>query len=124
VELLRVMVIGLGGLVGEMIEAAVDAEPGLRLVRCAAEADPGSAIREADPHVVVVASPDERLPPVWVRVLSDRPGIRVVAVDPDRGSGVLYEMRPHAVPMGDVSPADIVSVLQGIRTGSGEGTRN
>jgi hypothetical protein len=111
-EQIRVMVIGLGGVVGEMIEAAVEAEQRLALVRCEAGADPAGAISEARPHVVVVEASDYGIPPSWLRVLARCPGLRVLAVDPERGTGVQYEMRPHAVPLGDVSPADIVALIQ------------
>ncbi len=111
-ELLRVLVMGLPGMVGEMIEAAVDAQPSLLLVHAPMETQPPQAIEQADPHVVVVGTDDASLLPAWLEALSVRAGLRVVAVDPVHGRGVLYEMRPHAVALGDVSPSDIVAAIQ------------
>jgi hypothetical protein len=103
---------GLPGLVGEVIEAAVEARPGLRLVRAPDTSDMRKAIAAVDPHVLVVGTSDARLAPSWLEVLQARPGLRVVTLDPVRGTGVLYEMRPHAVALGDVSPADIVTAIE------------
>jgi hypothetical protein len=109
---LRIFVMGLPGLVGEMIEAAVEARPGLLLVRAPRTSDVQKAIRATEPHVVVVGTSDARLAPSWLEALQARPGMRVVTLDPVRGTGVLYEMRPHAVALGDVSPADIVTAIE------------
>ena len=103
---------GLPGLVGEMIEAAVEARPGLLLVRAPDTSDIRKAIGAADPHVLVVGTSDAHLAPSWLEVLQARPGLRVVTLDPVRGTGILYEMRPHAVALGDVSPADIVTAIE------------
>lgn len=111
-ELQRVIVIGLPGVVGDMIEAAVEAQPGMLLVRHPDATDPRLAIGYSEPHVLVVGTADDRLPPPWLDALHARPGLRVVTVDPVHGTGVLYEMRPHAVALGDVAPVDIVAAIQ------------
>jgi hypothetical protein len=103
---------GLPGLVGEMIEAAVEARPGLLLVRAPDTSDVRAAIGATDPHVLVVGTADVRLATSWLEALQARQGLRVVTLDPVRGTGVLYEMRPHAVALGDVSPAAIVTAIQ------------
>jgi hypothetical protein len=110
-ELLHVMVLGLRGVVGDMIEAAVEAEPGMTLARYPAALDPAMAIRVADLDVLVVGSPGGELPRTWHDMLLRDPGLRVVAVDPERGTSVLYEMSPRAVQLGDVAPADIVAAI-------------
>jgi hypothetical protein len=107
-----VVVMGPPGLVGEMIEAAVEARPGLLLVRAPDTSDVQKAIGATDPHVLVVETSDARLAPSWLEALQARPGLRVVTLDPVRGTGILYEMRPHAVALGDVSPADIVTAIE------------
>ena len=106
------VVMRLPGLVGEMIEAAVEARRGLILVRAPDTSDLQKAIAATDPHVLVVDTSDAHLAPSWLEALQARPGLRVVTLDPVRGTGVLYEMRPHAVALGDVSPADIVTAIQ------------
>jgi hypothetical protein len=108
---LRVLVMGLDGLVGEMIRAAVEARPGLVLVRAPDTSDVYAAIGATQPDAIVVGTGDAGLGPWWMAGLRARPGMRVVALDALRGTGVLYEMRPHAVPLGDVSPADIVTAI-------------
>lgn len=105
-------VMELPGLIGEMIEAAVEAQPGLLLVRAPDTSDVQEAIGTTDPDVLVVGTSDARLASSSLEALQLRPGLRVVALDPVRGTGVLYEMRPHAVALGDVSPADIVTAIQ------------
>ena len=108
---LRVLVMGLHGLVGEMIEAAVETHPGLVLVRAPDTSDVHAAIGATQPDAIVVGTSDARLGPSWMAGLRGRPGLRVVALDALRGTGVLYEMRPYAVPLGDVSPADVVTAI-------------
>lgn len=108
---LRVLVMGLPGLAGEMIEAAVEARPGLVLVRAPDSSDLDRAIRTTRPDFLVVGTGDARLATLWPAALRSRPGLRVVTLDPLRGTGILYEMRLHAVVLGEVSPADIVTAM-------------
>lgn len=113
---LRASVIGPRGLVAEMIEAAIAAEPGVTMVPF----DPGTAIERSSgdrrrPHVVVVIeSSAVGLAESWRELMAAGPGITILAVDAARGTGIEYEMRPHAVLLGEVSPDDIVTVIRRI----------
>lgn len=46
-------------------------------------------------------------------LLTERPAVRVFAIAPNGGSGSLYELRPHRVHLGDLSPQALVDALRG-----------
>jgi chemotaxis response regulator CheB len=107
-------VIGPRGLVTELIEAAIAAEPGVTMVpfdpRAAVERPAGE--RRGPDVVVVIESSGQRGAESWRELMAAGPGIRILTVDAARGTGIEYEMRPHAVLLGEVSPEDIVSVIR------------
>jgi hypothetical protein len=46
-------------------------------------------------------------------LLVERPGARVLAIAPTGASGSLYELRPHRVHLGDLSPQALVDAIKG-----------
>ena len=66
------MVLGLRGVVGDMIEAAVEAEPGMTLARYPAALEPATAIRVTDLDVLVVGSAGGELPRTWQEMNASR----------------------------------------------------
>lgn len=108
------LVFGLPGMLGEMIEAAVEAQAGLLLVRAPDATDLPFALGTINPHVLIAGAADDRLRPQWLEALHTRPGLRIVTVDRTRGTGVLYEMRPHAVALGEVSPGEIAVTISAL----------
>jgi hypothetical protein len=118
-----VLVIGLDRLVAEMIETAVEAEPSLDLIGCPNTQDPGAVIRETAPDVVVVPQHGNRVPWPWLRLLSERPMLCVLAIDADGGVAVQYRAGQVPLQLDDVSPAEIASAI--LRLGRGvEGRTN
>ena len=114
---LRVSVVGPQGLVTEMIEAAIAAEPGVTMVPFDPEASIDHASGMVRPDVVVIESSGLGLADSWRQLLAAGPGITILAVDSARGTGIEYEMQPHAESLGEISPADIVDVIRRIAEG-------
>jgi hypothetical protein len=46
-------------------------------------------------------------------LLAELPGARVLAIAPNGGSGSLYELRPHRVRLGELSPQTLVDAVRG-----------
>ena len=46
-------------------------------------------------------------------VLAELPAARVLAIAPNGDSGSLYELRPHRVHLGDLSPQAVVDAIRG-----------
>jgi hypothetical protein len=98
----------------DIIENAIAQAPDMELLppRPAARRRPRA--RATDPDVVVVATP--RLESFQLREqwLEEWPRARILVVETSGRRSVIYELRPHATPLGELSPAQLVEV---IRTG-------
>jgi hypothetical protein len=75
-------------------------------------ADPLGSMRatEADALIVRADSCDED---EIGDLLAERPGARVLAIAPNGDSGSLYELRPHRVYLGDLSPRALIEAIRG-----------
>jgi hypothetical protein len=75
-------------------------------------ADPLGSMRDtgADALIVRADSCDED---EIGDLLAKRPGARVLAIAPNGGTGALYELRPHRVYLGDVSPQSLIDAIRG-----------
>jgi hypothetical protein len=74
--------------------------------------DPLNSMREtgADALIVRADSCDED---EIGDLLAERPAARVLAIAPNGDSGSLYELRPHRVYLGDLSPQALVDAVSG-----------
>jgi hypothetical protein len=93
----------------EIMKALVAGEPDLELVAelpdAAALAD---AVSRCGPDVVVGHS----TPGEIQHLLEQRPTMKIVQVENDGRFSFLYELRPHSVPLGELSNARLLEVLR------------
>jgi hypothetical protein len=59
--------------------------------------------------VVVTGYDDQK---AAVRMLRDRPGMRVFALAGHGKESLLYELRPHRVTLGEVSPGELIAHIR------------
>jgi hypothetical protein len=60
----------------------------------------------------VIAGAGRLAPDDVSRLLEVHPGIKVLAVSESGRQGLLYELRPHRVPIGDLSPAVLLATIR------------
>ena len=62
--------------------------------------------------VVILGLDQEELPGIASHLLSERPGLRILAVSPDGRRAFLFELRPQVVPLGELSPEGLVDAIR------------
>ena len=95
---LRVLVIDLPQLLRDLVEQRVAAQPDMELGGRLAEPSAD------DPDVVVCGGAGHGL-------LAGRTRLKVLGID-EGGRACLYELREHAVPIGEVSPDQVVDAIR------------
>lgn len=93
-----------------LVEGAVRGHPDLVVVMVDT-GEVGMLLEAARSDVVVVAW-SGIVPPVVERLLDEYPHLGVVCVDVEAGRGVLYRLRPDAVPIDDVSPPALAAAIR------------
>jgi DNA-binding NarL/FixJ family response regulator len=110
----RVLLIDMPRILREVIREVLIAQPDIEIAG-ELESEEGVAIaaEESAAEVIIFGSEERELPAAWRKLLEQRPGLRVLTVLSDGRESYLYELRPHRVPLGEVSPEGL---LRAIRT--------
>ncbi len=103
----RVVLIGWTGLLGDIIDRAVAAEPQLEVVGDYATSDLDAA---ASADLVVWNNAQEDDVASWLLSLSRRP--RVLATLGDGRDAALWELTPRRTRLGQLSPTALVQAMQ------------
>jgi DNA-binding NarL/FixJ family response regulator len=115
---LRVLVRDLPPLLRDIVEDAVGSQDDMEILTDRTIVQPGHAEKPAGPDVIVTATADidqsEAAAADWLRW---RPESRVLVIETTGRRSVMYEMRPHAVRIGDLSRDQLVEVIRSARTG-------
>lgn len=83
---------------------------------------PGAAVRRrtrdraTEPDVVVVSMPRIEGSQAGREWLEEWPHARVLVIETSGRRSVIFELRPHATPLGELSPSQIVDVIRSGRT--------
>lgn len=113
----RVALIGCSGLLGDIIEQAVVAQPDLDVVAELPADGLNATLADLDTDIVVWNNADESRVAELLGELSCRRGPRVLATIGDGREASLWELTPHRTELGALSPA---SLVQTIRSTAGE----
>lgn len=102
----------LGGLVATALRdaygvgAVSEVSVGVPLADAIAHERPGVVItshgENADPAVA---------PEAVARLLDDYPGLRILVVEDDGREGSMWELRPHRIPLGELSPGRLIQAV-------------
>lgn len=109
----RVLIVGLSKLVGEMLEASFAKRPGTKLVGAAERLDDLSdRIRDTNADVVIVRLEHSRLPPACREFMWDRARVKLLGVEETDGSARLYRLLPDITELGDVPPEELADLVE------------
>jgi hypothetical protein len=108
-------------LLGEIVLSALTSEKDLRVLGAVdSEEDLLDLCDRVQPDVVVVAAADAEVDAMGRRVLMRCPSTKLFALAADGLKTCLFELRPHRVEMGELSPRDLARVVrESVRPGSG-----
>ena len=70
------------------------------------------AVEESSADVVIVGLSDTELPRVCGDLVTANPHMKVLAVAGDGRRVFLHELRPHTVPLGEMSPAGLIDAIR------------
>jgi DNA-binding NarL/FixJ family response regulator len=118
-EQTRIVLVDMPPLLREIVREATSREPDLEVVReHEAGADLRAAVEQDDPDFLIVGSAEATEATVDSLVTAGR-RLRALEVRSDGRESVLYELRPHRVLLGEISPD---TLLHTIRTPPGRNT--
>ena len=115
-EQTRIVLVDLPPLLREIVRETIAREPDLDVV---AEHDAGVDVRAAvereDADFVIVGSDAVAGAAVSTLVAADR-GVRALELRSDGRDSVLYELRPHRVALGEISPEALLHTIRSAPT--------
>jgi hypothetical protein len=103
----RVVLAEMPTLLHEIVSTILSTDPDVELDATPVptdEIDSADAVARAD----VLATSDDYSPTLFAH-----PRLRLVAISDDRKHAVLYELRPHRAPLGELSPQLLVRAVHG-----------
>jgi hypothetical protein len=112
VEPVRVLVIGLGGMIGAIIDSALAGDPEVEARRVPAADSLLPLVEEHRADVVILGSDESRLPANGRELLRRRPLTKVLTVGFDGRVACMYELRPARVVLGEVSPSTLLAAVK------------
>ena len=109
---IRVVVGKTPELLGEIILNALAGEQAVRVVGIAETEDPLVELcRRKRPDVVVLGSLDTDAESICRRLLHSTPRVKVVALTSNGRTTFLFELRPHKVELGELSPGELADAV-------------
>jgi DNA-binding NarL/FixJ family response regulator len=117
VKQIRIVLAGMPMMLLDIISEIVSSEPDLTVVEKIGEgSDVGAAARRVRADVVVVQQSSDEPQTAEAALLSEQQ-FRVIALADDGHRGFLYELRPHRVPLGEISAGGLVAAIRAAAQG-------
>jgi chemotaxis response regulator CheB len=109
----RIVLVGLQGLLHDVIKDVLDRAPDLKVVTEPSDpAELPDVVRRTGAEVVVCALDEATAEQVSVRVLEPHTRLKVVAIQDDGRRAVLWELRPNRREIGDLSVPELVETVR------------
>ena len=70
------------------------------------------AVGSASADVVILGVADDVVPAIATHLYDEYPDVRLLGVTPDGHQAYLYELRPHPIPIGELSPTSLMEVIR------------
>jgi DNA-binding NarL/FixJ family response regulator len=113
----RILLVALPPMLSDIVADTIGSQTDMEVVGelpTAAELQAG--VSEAVADIVIIGLDDLDLPSECLGLFDAYPSIRVLGVSIDGRSASLYELRPHRLPLGEVSPDGLVQAIREART--------
>jgi DNA-binding NarL/FixJ family response regulator len=120
VEQTRIVLINMTPLLREIVGEAVDREPDLELVGEHEAAVDVRAAVEHDKADFVIVGADSAAGERVRALVGGAPGLRALELRACGKESVLYELRPHRVALGEISPATLLQTIRAVPTWDAE----
>jgi DNA-binding NarL/FixJ family response regulator len=121
VERTRVLLLEIPAMLADLLKGIVQADDQIEIVAELADATDLIEVSDrADAHVVIINLPDSDLPASCSALLGERPRMRVIGLAGHGRNGFLWELRPHRLALGEISPS---TLLPAIRSRGANGAR-
>ena len=110
---IRILLLGMPTMLRSIIRGITADQPGLEIVGEASQATEWSSlIREARPDVVIMEVTGAAGTDLARELLEEYPRVKVLGLSADGRRGVLHELRPHRVPLGELSPESLIEAIR------------
>lgn len=111
----RVLLLGMPTMLGQILRRIAADAPELDVVAELPDVELDSPeVLTAEPDVVI-AGADRATEEAVASLLYQRRGLRVLGISADGRHGILYEMRPHRILLGELAPATLIAAVRGDR---------
>ena len=110
---INVVFVGVTGMVSDIVRGILD-EPDISVTAdLPLEPDVADRVVDADADVVILATAEPDVSPTVCELLMRQPETKVLTIRDDGRTSSLYELRPHEIELGQVSPE---TLLEAVRT--------
>ena len=112
-EHIRVVLAGLPRMLRDIVQRVLADAPDLDVIHSPEGLERlMDTLKEHDPDVVVTGlGPAQRIEQ-FAALLRAHPSLRILALEGDGRRAVMYELQPHAVPLGDVSTEGLIDAIR------------
>jgi DNA-binding NarL/FixJ family response regulator len=114
-ERIRVLLVGIGGILGEIISEIVAQQPDMEIVgQLADDRELVAATRSTRCDAVILGlAEEEELPAACLELLEEHPGITILTVLMNGSQAFVYRLKPERVSVGDLSTATLADAIRG-----------
>jgi DNA-binding NarL/FixJ family response regulator len=113
VERVRVVLAGLPRMLADIVHRVLTEAPDLEITHTLAEFEGlMDTLDLGDTDVVVTGHGPNGNLEQFATILRAHPSLRIFALEGDGRRAVMYELQPHSVPLGDVSPEGLIEAIR------------
>ena len=112
-ERIRVVLAGLPRMLTDIVHRVLAEAPDLEITHTLAGFEGlMDALDQNDADVVVTGLGPNAAIDRFASILRAHPSLRIFALEGDGRQAVMYELQPHSVPLGDVSPEGLIEAIR------------
>jgi DNA-binding NarL/FixJ family response regulator len=113
VERIRIVFAHLPLMLRDILRSAVAGQSDMEVVGEVAEVEElPFTLRRTAPDVVILGLHQWEVPELFTPLFDEDPWVKILAVTSDGREAVLYELRTHAMPIGEVSPQGLAKAIR------------
>jgi DNA-binding NarL/FixJ family response regulator len=116
---IRILIVAMPRMLHEIVETVVSSQPDMTVTEPVRRRESvAAAARRVRADIVILGeSNDEPGEAPW-RVLEENPSLKLLIIANNGHRATRYELRPHQVVIGDISPEDIIDAVRASMVGA------